>query len=71
VKTLSVPDGLIGELSRSLQLNDGESPTELLPELKELSLPARSDSNPDADDAFTAFAEARQNAGHSFVLVRR
>jgi hypothetical protein len=71
VKTLSVPDGLIGELSRSLQLDDGESPTELLPELKELSFPASSESNPDADDAFTAFAQARQNAGHSFVLVRR
>ncbi len=70
VKTC-VPDGLIGELSRSLQLEDGGSPTELLPELKELSFYASSDSNPDADDAFTAFAEARQDAGHSFALVRR
>jgi hypothetical protein len=69
VKTLSVPKELIGELSRSLQSKDGESPMELLPKLKELSYPASDGSV--AGDAFTRFADDRQNAGHPFALVRR
>ena len=69
VKTLSVPEDLIWELSFSLQSDDGESPMELLPELKELSYPASDDS--DVGDAFAAFADARHNAGHPFALVRR
>jgi len=69
VKTLSVPKDLIGELSRSLQSKDGESPMELLPKLKELSYPASDGSV--AGDAFTRFADDRQNAGHPFALVRR
>jgi hypothetical protein len=69
VKTLSVPKDLIRELAFSLQSEDGESPMELLPELKELSYPAGDDRV--ADDAFTTFADARQNAGHPFALVRR
>jgi hypothetical protein len=69
VTTLSVPKDLIGELSRSLQSKDGESPMELFPKLKELSYPAGDGSV--AGDAFTAFADDRQNAGHPFALVRR
>ncbi|KAI0275825.1 hypothetical protein BGY98DRAFT_755076 [Russula aff. rugulosa BPL654] len=37
VKTLHVGDGLVEELSRSLRLDDGELPLELLPELQELT----------------------------------
>jgi hypothetical protein len=69
VKTLSIPKDLIRELSFSLQSQDGESPVELLPELRELSYPASDDS--DVGDAFAAFSNARHNVGHPFALVRR
>jgi len=65
VKTLRVADGLVTQLSLSLQLEDGESPVELLPELKELSY----SSSPDAD-AFTAFIDARRIAGRPVTVVR-
>ena len=65
VKTLSVAEELIGQLSRSLQSNDGEAPMELLPELKMLSYPASDDTN----GAFAAFIDARQNAGHPVAVV--
>ena len=65
VKTLFVANGVIGKLSRSLQLEDAESPDDLFPELKEL---AYSPSNDNAD-AFDAFIGARQNAGHPVTLV--
>jgi hypothetical protein len=72
VKTLVVPTGLVGELSLSLQLDDGESPMMLLPELKELLYPASDDTN----GPFASFLDARRNAGHPVViplpyLVRR
>jgi hypothetical protein len=67
VETLSIPEDLIWELSFSLQLEDGESPMELLPKLKELSYSA---SDEDAGNALTTFADARRNAGHPFALVR-
>jgi len=38
VKILVVPTGLVGELSLFLQLDDGESPMMLLPELKRSSI---------------------------------
>jgi hypothetical protein len=46
VKTLRVDDGLVKELSRSLRLDDGELPLELLPELQELTYsgPERGDT---------------------------
>jgi hypothetical protein len=65
VTTLTVPANLIGQLSRSLQSNDGEAPMVLLPELKVLSYPASDDTN----DAFAAFIDARQNAGHPVAVV--
>jgi hypothetical protein len=59
VKTLRIDDGLVRELSRCLRLEDGEHPLELLPELQELTYSGSSNAN----DAFTPFIDARQNAG--------
>ncbi len=59
VKTLRITDGLVRELSRCVQLNDGEHPLELLPELQELTFSGGND----VDNAFTTFIDARQNAG--------
>jgi len=67
VKTLRVDTGLIDELSCSLQLEDGESPVELLPELKELSYSDHHDH--EFDDAFTAFIDARRIAGRPVTVV--
>ena len=65
VKTLRVDDGLVKELSRSLQPDDGELPLEILPELQELTYPESGDTG----DAFAPFIEARQNAGRPVTLV--
>jgi hypothetical protein len=68
VKTLLVDAGLVGDFSRSLQLDDGEpSPVELLPELKEVLYSAIDD----ADDIFTPFIDSRQKAGRPVTLIRR
>jgi hypothetical protein len=64
---LGVGDDFLMQLSDSLQIEDGESPMELLPELKELSYCAFDDD----DDAFNAFVDARQNYGHPVALIRR
>jgi len=67
VKTLRVAaskSGVISQLSRSLQFEDGESHLELLPELKELSYP----DHRGAGDAFTKFIDARRIAGHPVTL---
>ena len=66
VKTLRVDDGLVGELSCSLRVDDGEPHLELLPELLELTY----SWSGDADDAFTSFIDARQNAGRTVTAVR-
>ena len=66
VKTLQVDNGLVKKLSRSLRLDDGEHPLELLPELQELTY----FGNGDTGDAFKAFIDARQNAGRPVTLVR-
>jgi hypothetical protein len=66
VKTLDVEDGLVEELSRCLQLEDGELPLELLPELQELTY----SGSGDAGDTFTSFTDSRQNAGRPVTLVR-
>ena len=67
VKTLQiVVDSLVEELSRCLQLEDGEHPLDLLPELQELTY----HGSGSADDAFTSFIDARRNAGHPVALVR-
>jgi len=65
VKTLYVTGELVGQLSRALQPVKGESPTELLPELQELSYPAISSSL----DAFTPSINARRKAGCPVTIV--
>jgi len=67
VKTLLVDQELVGDVSRSFRLDEGESPTDLLPELQGLSYSA---TGRDAGDAFTAFADARQKAGRPITLSR-
>jgi hypothetical protein len=66
LKTLQVDDGLVTELFRCLRLEDGEHALELLPELQELTYSGRVD----ADDTFTSFIDARQNAGHPVTLIK-
>jgi len=70
VTTLRVEDGLIREISRSLNVRDGESTMDLLPELKELICGANVDAD-DSFDTFAAFIEARQHAGHPVTLISR
>ena len=67
VKTLRIPDGLVGEFSRCLRMGDGEPPLKLLPELQELTFSGRGA----VDDAFTQFVDARENAGRTITLNRR
>jgi len=67
VKSLLVGHRLVGDISRSFRLDEGESPTELLSELKELSY-SYSATSPDAGDAFIAFADVRQKAGRPITL---
>ncbi|KAH9953954.1 hypothetical protein BC827DRAFT_85252 [Russula dissimulans] len=65
VKTLCVEySKLVDGISRSLQLEDGESPMELLPELRELSCPSFPNTG-----AFTQFIDARRLAGHPILLL--
>jgi hypothetical protein len=64
VKTLRVHNGLIGEVSRSLQ-SDGELPLEVLPELKELICPARSVD----EKTFASVVYEREIAGQPVNLV--
>ena len=65
VKALHIPDDLISHISHSLKLEDGESPMELLPELKELTY----EKEGDPSDAFTLFINARQIAGRPVALI--
>jgi hypothetical protein len=67
VKTLRVDEGLVEELSRCLESDDGELPLELLPELQELTYSGSGNSG----DAFTSFINARQDASRPLTLVRR
>jgi hypothetical protein len=66
MKTLRIAKGLVEELSRCLQLDDGELPLELLPKLQELTYTGTGDTG----DAFTSFVEARHSAGHPVALTR-
>ena len=66
VKTLQIYNGLVEDLSDSLQLEGGELPLDLLPELQEL----RYSGSGDTGDGFTSFIDARQNAGRPVTLVR-
>ena len=65
VKNLSVRDGLVEQVARALQPGEDESPTELLPELQELSYFAIGTLR----SAFTRFIEARQRAGRPVNVV--
>lgn len=65
VKTLLVDAELVEQISHSLRPGDGESPTDLLPELQELSYPARS-----PEKAFTPFVDARQKADRPVTVIR-
>ena len=67
VKTLWIDNGLVEQLSRSLELEDGEHPLELLPELQELTYSRSGNTG----DTFTSFIDARQNADRAITLVRR
>ena len=64
VNTLQLTGGLVGDLFRSLQLDEGELPSELLPELRQLV----SSGWGHTDDAFTSFLSARQSAGRRVRL---
>ena len=66
VRTLFIDDGLVKELVRCLQSEDGEDPSELLlPELQEVIYSGSGDT----DDAFTSFINVRQSSGHPVTLV--
>jgi hypothetical protein len=69
VKTLRVGrgDNFVWQLSRSLKGDEGESPLQLLPELRELEYPATQGPG----NAFSAFINARQNAGRPVYAVLR
>jgi hypothetical protein len=64
-KTLCVRDRLVTEISRSLQSDDGERPLMVLPNLQKL----RCSGGSDARDAFAAFIDERQVAGHPVKLT--
>jgi hypothetical protein len=64
VETLRVHDGLVGELSRCLAL-DGESASEILPELKILVCPTGSRD----EKTFAKFAHDREVAGLPIELI--
>ncbi|KAF8468663.1 hypothetical protein DFH94DRAFT_276756 [Russula ochroleuca] len=65
VKTLFVDGRLVRQLSHALQPSTQESPTELLPELQELSCPVMASS----DNAFIPFIDARQKAGIPVTII--
>ncbi|KAH9020063.1 hypothetical protein EDB84DRAFT_1515885 [Lactarius hengduanensis] len=66
VKTLQLTGGLVGDFFRSLKLDEGELPSELLPELRELVPRGWGHT----DDAFASFISARQSAGRRIRMVR-
>jgi hypothetical protein len=66
VKTLWIENGFVRDLSRCLELEDGELPLELLPELQELKYYG----NDDTGDAFASFIDARRNSSCPVTLVR-
>ena len=65
-KTLQIDKELVKDLSHCLQLEGGELPLQVLPELQELECYGEGDIG----DAFTSFIDARQNAGRPVTLVR-
>ena len=67
VKTLYIDTGLVEELSRCLQPDEGELPLGLLPELRELTYSGSGNTG----NAFTSYINARQDAGRLITLARR
>jgi hypothetical protein len=68
LKSLYVGNGLVGQLSRILQPDNGEpSPTDLLPELRELWYSTTGDSD---GGFFAEFAYARRNAGRPVAIFQ-
>jgi len=65
VKNLQVAHELVGDISGLLKSDNGEPPMGLLQELKELRYPAMRGTH----NAFSAFINARQNAGRPVSLV--
>jgi hypothetical protein len=65
VKTLRIENGVVDDLSRCLQLEDGEPPLEVLPELQELTYIG----GDNIGDTFAPFVDARRNAGRPITLV--
>ena len=65
VKTLRIDEGLVKDLSRCLELEDGELPLEVLPELQELTYSGSGDTGA----AFTSFIDARRNTECPITLV--
>ena len=66
-KTLRIAEGLVEELSRCLELDGGELPLDLLPELQELTYFGSGITG----DAFTSFIDARQDVARPITLIRR
>ena len=66
VKTLRIHRVLVKDLSRCLELEDGELPLELLPELLAITFYGSGDTG----DAFTSFIDTRRNAGRPVTMVR-
>jgi len=60
LKCLYMDHGFVGQLSRFLQQYGGESPMDLLPELREVGYSTTDDSD---GEFFAEFAYARRNAG--------
>ena len=67
VKTLETEEELVKDLSRCLELEEGEPGLELLPKLEQLEYSGSGDTG----DAFASFVDARRNAGRPVTLVRR
>jgi hypothetical protein len=66
-QTLHIAHGLVKELSRCLELEDGGLPLELLPELQELTYFGSGNTG----DTLTSFVNSRQEEGRPITLVRR
>lgn len=68
LKTLYVDHGLVGQLSRFLRPDEGESsPTDLFPELRELWYSTTDDSD---SEFFAEFVHARRNAGRPVAVFQ-
>ena len=65
VKTLRIAEGLVEELTRCLQLDDGKLSSEMLPELQELSYSGSGNTG----GAFTSFIDACQTAGRPITVI--